>query len=225
MDRSTLPHAARRLPPRPRNDDLQRLRHVPGPSTVPVARPVHVRFQPSQAVRPADRPAAADPFDPRRASGRGGGNGTLPHPQAGRAELVLRRPLRQVGRGAAAARPQGLYRGLLRLPLARPHPLPQPRRHRLQRRAGEVLRGQVRGDGPEPQCQRRDVPAPRPADRPLPGALSQHERRQGRQWWRLSAQPVADGQGARAGARLSDLHLRHRHDVCRERARTTSIRC
>ena len=87
---------------------------------------------------------------------------------------------------------------------------------RLFRSAGEGVRGGIYR-ARRPQRRRRDVRSPGHSVRLFPVAVPECAGGGCRQWRRGPAGLLADRQGARRRARLSDLRLRHLHAVCRER--------
>ena len=133
--------------------------------------------------------------------------------RAAAAEVVVLRPVRQIRPRPAAARLQGLSRGLRRLPRPQPAVVPQPRptARLLRRRRSKAIAAEYKvQDGPNDAG--RDVRARRPPGRPLPAAVAERERR-ARALQRRAAGLLGARQGAHLRARLPLVHLRRVHPV------------
>ncbi|KAF1857772.1 hypothetical protein Lal_00041169 [Lupinus albus] len=144
---------------------------------------------------------------PRRARA---GRGCPWRPGAAAGELELRRHVRPLRRGAAAARLPGLQGSLLRLPFDEARLLPQSRAGRrpaLLGLAGEGAGCLLSSEG-RPQRFGRDVRPARPSGGFLPAALPERSGGRRSQWRQGAAGFLGDRQGADLLARQPDLPLR-----------------
>ena len=130
-------------------------------------------------------------------------------------------PFGKFDRGAAAARLQGLPRGLpgLSRPVAASRSATSPSPAVPASPTAQVGgdRRRIQGQG-RPERPGRDVRAPRPAGRPFPVAVPERAGGARAPMAARAAGPVGDRQGARLRARLPVVPARHRSPSTRSRA-------
>ena len=203
-----------RRKPRAERENLKGIWHEKDSHLAGAARPVgrwhRCRRQRGDRRRRGAQRGSADAFPDQRAEGNG---------------LELRRPVRHLRQGAAAARPEGLQGSLLGLPFDEPGGVPHAGGPRLFGGAGEVAVAAeyTIHDGPNDAGDMFDRPG-KPSDYfPAPFANEAAAAAANGGAAPPDMSLLAKARGVERG--FPQLRLRHLHPVCRRAARTTSIRC